>query len=77
MIHLPSGKILFFDGPPEHGGLTATLWNPVDGQFTAVPNNVTDLFCVGHAYLPDGRPLIVGGNLIPAPGSSTATSSTK
>jgi fibronectin type 3 domain-containing protein/azurin len=68
MIHLPSGKILFFDGPPEHGGLTATLWNPTDGQFTAVPNNVTDLFCVGHAYLPDGRPLIVGGNLIPGAG---------
>jgi len=68
MIHLPSGKILFFDGPPEHGGLTATLWNPTDGAFTAVPNGVTDLFCVGHAYLPDGRPLIVGGNLIPGAG---------
>jgi fibronectin type 3 domain-containing protein len=68
MILLPNGKVLFFDGPPEHGGQTATLWNPVDGAFTAVPNNVTDLFCVGHARLADGRAFIVGGNLIPGAG---------
>ncbi|HKQ65934.1 MAG TPA: hypothetical protein VJZ73_13050, partial [Methylomirabilota bacterium] len=68
MILLPNGKVLFFDGPPEHGGQTATLWNPTDGAFTAVPNNVTDLFCVGHARLADGRAFIVGGNLIPGAG---------
>ena len=68
MILLPSGQVLFFDGPPEHGGQTATLWNPATGAFTAVPNTVTDLFCVGHAFLPDGRSFIVGGNLIPGAG---------
>jgi len=69
MILLPSGKILFFDFPDNvFAGETATVWNPTDGSFTAVPNRDTDLFCAGHAYLPDGRPFIVGGNLIPGAG---------
>jgi fibronectin type 3 domain-containing protein/azurin len=69
LVHLPSGKILFFDFPDDvFGGETATVWDPTDGSFTAVPNTVTDLFCAGHAYLPDGRPFIVGGNLIPGAG---------
>lgn len=29
--------------------------------WTYVPNDLTDLFCAGHAFLPDGRLLVIGG----------------
>lgn len=29
--------------------------------WTYVPNYATDLFCAGHAFLPDGRLLVIGG----------------
>lgn len=32
------------------------------GAVTYVPNNVTNLFCSGHAFLPDGRLLVTGGH---------------
>ena len=36
--------------------------NPATGAFVPVPN-ATNLFCSGHILLPDGRLLVVGGNV--------------
>jgi len=63
MILLPTGEVLMWDGPPEDGGGSARLWNPATGAFTSVPNDLTDLFCVGHAALADGRVLTLGGHV--------------
>ncbi|HYC32213.1 MAG TPA: hypothetical protein VEB59_07975, partial [Gemmatimonadales bacterium] len=54
---LPTGKIFSFtrqrDGQPQ-------LWDPATGVFTPKPV-ASDVFCSGHAFLPDGRLLVVGG----------------
>src|SRR5262245_32650239 len=68
MMLTPGGHVLMFDGPPADGGLTARLWNPATGQFIAVPNSVTNLFCAGQAYLGDGRAFVAGGHLAPGVG---------
>jgi hypothetical protein len=65
---LPSGKVLYFSGS-EHDELTnapydtTRLWDPQSGevQGTRPASYVADLFCCGHALLPDGRLLAAGG----------------
>jgi hypothetical protein len=43
------------------------LWDPVTGAVTRVsspqppPEHLYDLFCCGHAFLPDGRLIVAGG----------------
>src|SRR5262249_16912040 len=44
------------------GTFTTLLWDPRTGQSTLVPTP-TDLFCAGHAFLPDGKLLVAGGTL--------------
>src|SRR5215470_425562 len=52
------------------------LWDPATGQVTATPRpNLGDpaktkanLFCSGHAFLPDGRLLVAGGHLADSAG---------
>ena len=68
MALLPTGQILSFDGPPEDGGASAILWNPATGIFSPVPNNFTNLFCVGQAPLADGRHMFAGGHDAPGVG---------
>jgi fibronectin type 3 domain-containing protein len=41
---------------------TQRLYNPSSNTFTTVPYG-RNLFCAGHVQLPDGRTLIVGGNI--------------
>lgn len=53
---LPNGKVLTFG----HSG-TPAVWDPVTGAFTSVPAPSL-VFCSGHAWLPDGRLLIMGGH---------------
>ncbi len=60
MILLRSGKVLVYGGPLL-SGKNATIFDPATGNTTAVPNNLTDIFCSGHAALADGRLLVVGG----------------
>ncbi|MDU9005435.1 multicopper oxidase domain-containing protein [Sedimentitalea todarodis] len=58
---LHTGKVLFFGLPT---GKDAWLWTPDAGAGTIAPtaNKPTDsLFCSGHAFLSDGRLLVVGG----------------
>jgi hypothetical protein len=53
---LPNGKVLTFG----HSGIPA-VWDPATGAFTSVPSPNL-VFCSGHAWLPDGRLLIMGGH---------------
>lgn len=55
--HLPNGQVLvwWFDGG------TANLWNPADGCFTRVSNDLHNIGCSGHAALRDGSILVAGG----------------
>jgi hypothetical protein len=65
---LRTGNVLIWDGgtstgdPPTHGGLSANLWNPTSGAFTAVPTSRTDLFCSSSCALSDGRIFVAGGS---------------
>jgi len=72
---LPDGKVLFWgrrDDPAgsmnEHAG-TPHVWDPVSRSSAATPQprradgTTVNLFCAGHAYLPDGRLLVAGGHL--------------
>ena len=46
-------------GPPD-----PQIWDPLTGSFVTVPiNDNSNIFCAGHAPLPDGRVLVVGGHI--------------
>ncbi|MGY1822613.1 radical copper oxidase GlxA [Geodermatophilus sp. SYSU D00079] len=63
---LYTGKVLLIAGSGnnarefEAGSFTTVVWDPVTGETTEVPTP-EDLFCAGHAYLPNGNLLIAGG----------------
>ncbi|WP_432979233.1 galactose oxidase-like domain-containing protein [Dactylosporangium sp. CA-233914] len=65
---LPSGRILLIAGSGnnreqfEAGTFKTLVFDPVSGHTTLVPTP-TDLFCAGHAFLPDGNLLVAGGTL--------------
>ena len=72
---LPDGKVLFWgrrddpgDSMNEHSG-TPYVWDPVNRTSVATPqprradDTTVNLFCAGHAYLPDGRLLVAGGHI--------------
>lgn len=64
-ILLHTGEVLMFSGNSSTSNTTAAyLWNPVANTFTSVPLSTTNMFCAGHAALPDGRMLVVGGDEI-------------
>jgi hypothetical protein len=54
---LPDGRV-FTWGRSDHAPV---LWNPVTNTFGSV-SPPADLFCSGHAFLPDGRLLVSGGH---------------
>ena len=56
--------------PAPAAQCTPFLWNPANGDTTPTPQPTLDdaktnanLFCSGHAFLPDGRLLVAGGHL--------------
>jgi galactose oxidase len=55
---LPTGKVLSFGRARE-----PQLWDPATNQFTEKPIG-SDVFCSGHAFLPDGRLLVAGGRYL-------------
>ena len=72
---LPDGRVLFWgrrDDPAgsmnEHS-CTPHVWDPATGASTPTPQpkradgTTVNLFCAGHAYLPDGRLLVAGGHI--------------
>jgi hypothetical protein len=66
---LSTGKVLWFYRTAEDVERgQATLWDPVTGTFKQVPPPLIDgkpanLFCAGQSLLPDGRLLVMGGQL--------------
>jgi galactose oxidase len=72
---LPNGSVLMWgrrDNPNDSLDVqqcTPFVWNPKDGNTTntnqpelADGKTKVNLFCSGHAFLPDGRLLVVGGH---------------
>ena len=64
---LPDGRVLSMGktGVPQ-------IWDPETGEFTAAPSPAW-LFCSGHAFLPDGRLLVIGGHIDDSKGLPDAT----
>jgi Domain of unknown function (DUF1929)/Kelch motif len=54
---LPTGDVLSWGkvGDPQ-------IWHPASASFTPALSS-TNLFCSGHAFLPDGRLLVAGGHI--------------
>jgi Domain of unknown function (DUF1929) len=66
---LPNGKVLFWDRPQDWWmggdalGFSQTYVVDANMGFMSFPfNGTTNLFCSGHAFLPDGRLLVTGGH---------------
>ena len=65
---LHTGKILYFSGD-EHDRVQhdtqqidhARLFDCTTRQVSLLGSPTTDVFCAGHAFLPDGRLLVAGG----------------
>lgn len=72
---LPNGKVLFWGrrdkttGSMNEHECTPQVWDPKTGKLTSTPQprradgTTFNLFCAGHAFLPDGRLLVAGGHL--------------
>lgn len=56
---LPTGKVMFW----QTWTSSTTLWDPVTGQFSDMTSPSINIFCSAHAWLPDGRLLVVGGHI--------------
>ncbi|GHH85238.1 hypothetical protein GCM10018793_52460 [Streptomyces sulfonofaciens] len=65
-VLLHTGKVLLVAGSGNdvkhfHGGtFRSTLWDPVKNTFRKI-DTPDDMFCAGHAQLPDGKILVAGG----------------
>ena len=62
---LPDGTVLTWglNGVRNLPGWTdASIWNPGSDTRSQFKENTTNLFCAGHALLPDGRLLVAGGH---------------
>lgn len=63
---LPTGKLLIIAGSGndeelfDAGTFRTLLYDPVTGQTRLIPTPA-DLFCAGHAFLPNGNLLVAGG----------------
>ena len=82
---LPNGRVLFWgrrdrpDGTMDEHECTPQVWNPADGTSVATPQPAmpdgtkVNLFCSGHAFLPDGLLLVAGGHLHDSQGVNQAS----
>lgn len=63
---LDTGKVLIIAGSGNNaaafraGTFKSIVWNPTDNSFKLI-HTPSDMFCGGHAFLPDGKLLIAGG----------------
>ena len=63
---LYTGKVLIIAGSGNNldafkaGSFKSILWDPATNTFERIPTP-SDLFCSGHAFLPDGKLLVSGG----------------
>jgi galactose oxidase len=56
---LPTGKVIFW--PAFAQGDNPTLWDPTTNSITAALHAGANIFCSGHAFLPDGQLVVAGG----------------
>jgi len=56
---LPPGKVMWW--PPFANGDNAQVWDPATGTNTALAKAGANIFCSGHAFLPDGQLVVAGG----------------
>jgi len=61
---LPTGKVMFFS-EAEDGEQGPYLWTPETDTLKQLARPGYNIFCSGHAFLPDGRLLIAGGHISP------------
>jgi hypothetical protein len=82
---LPDGNLLFWgrrdrpDGSMNEHECTPWIWDPQTSCFRQTPQPTlgdeqtkVNLFCAGHAFLPDGRLLVAGGHLQDSHGDNQA-----
>jgi hypothetical protein len=81
---LPNGKVLFWGRRDQPSGsmheheCTPYRWDPGTGGLTSTPQpkrangTKVNLFCSGHAFLPDGRLLVAGGHVTDGDGLDQA-----
>src|SRR3954453_12662770 len=55
---LPTGKVMFWTR-----GDHSQLWDPATNTVTAAATSAANIFCSGHAFLPDGKLLVAGGHV--------------
>ena len=82
---LPNGKVLFWgrridpNGTLDPHECMPWIWDPETGQQTDTPqprlqnNQRVNLFCAGHAFMPDGELLVAGGHIRDSVGSPQAS----
>jgi hypothetical protein len=80
---LHTGRVLLVAGSGNSrgefaaGSFKTSIWNPATEITTAV-QTPWDAFCSGHAFLPDGRLLVTGGNTAyPGPATNNANGGSK
>src|SRR5438874_2592761 len=59
---LPNGKVMWWPGFTN--GDNPTLWDPSTGTNTPLAKAGANIFCSGHAFLPDGTLLVAGGHVM-------------
>jgi hypothetical protein len=63
---MPTGKVLFWPGDIEKGGLSGNdprIWDPQTQSVTQATKPGFDPFCSGHTFLADGRLFVAGGHI--------------
>jgi hypothetical protein len=58
---LPTGQVLFY--PAWSQGDTPYLWDPTSSTIVGSALPGYNIFCSGHAFLPDGRLFVAGGHI--------------
>jgi hypothetical protein len=59
---LPTGDVVMWDAWELPDTLSGRVWHPGSGTFSPAPVPGSALFCAGHSFLADGRPLVIGGH---------------
>src|SRR5436305_229349 len=55
---LPTGRVMFWTRA-DH----SQLWDPASNTVTSTAASGANVFCSGHAFLPDGTLLVAGGHV--------------
>ncbi len=59
---LPTGRVMFY-GEFAEGATPPLEWDPATGNLVSTSYAGYNVFCSGHAFLPDGRLFVAGGHI--------------